>query len=62
VRRVQRFRRRAFVTFGKGNGHPANLTFGDVFSYKLAKVRGLPLLYKRKDFSHTDIRPAAPAQ
>jgi ribonuclease VapC len=53
---------RAFVTFGKGNGHPANLNFGDVFSYALAKVRGLPLLYKGKDFSHTDIRAAAPAQ
>jgi len=24
----------------------------------LAKVRGLPLLYKGDDFTHTDIRPA----
>ena len=52
----------AFVAFGKGNGHPANLNFGDVFSYALAKVRGVPLLYKGRDFSYTDIRPAAPKQ
>lgn len=52
----------AFVAFGKGSGHPAQLNFGDLFSYALAKVRGLPLLYKGDDFGHTDIRPAvAPA-
>jgi ribonuclease VapC len=45
----------AFIAFGKGSGHPANLNFGDVFSYALAKVRGLPLLYKGADFSRTDI-------
>ena len=45
----------AFVAFGKGSGHPAALNFGDVFSYALAKVRGLPLLYKGSDFAHTDI-------
>lgn len=45
----------AFVAFGKGSGHPAALNFGDVFSYALAKVRGLPLLYKGEDFSQTDI-------
>ena len=33
-----------FVAFGKGSGHPASLNFGDLFSYALAKVRGLPLL------------------
>ena len=49
----------AFVAFGKGSGHPANLNFGDVFSYALAKVRGLPLLYKGDDFSHTDVVSAA---
>jgi ribonuclease VapC len=48
----------AFVTFGKGSGHPAQLNFGDVFSYALAKVRGLPLLYKGDDFSQTDIATA----
>jgi ribonuclease VapC len=48
----------AFVTYGKGSGHPADLNFGDVFSYALAKVRGLPLLYKGDDFSQTDIASA----
>lgn len=45
----------AFVAFGKGSGHPAALNFGDVFSYALAKVRGLPLLFKGSNFSQTDI-------
>ena len=45
----------AFVAFGKGSGHPAGLNFGDVFSYALAKVRGLPLLYKGEDFAQTDV-------
>jgi ribonuclease VapC len=49
----------AFITFGKGSGHRAGLNFGDVFSYALAKVRDLPLLYKGDDFTHTDIRSAA---
>lgn len=49
----------AFVAFGKGSGHPAVLNFGDVFSYALAKVRGLPLLYKGTDFSETDIVSAS---
>jgi ribonuclease VapC len=50
----------AFVAFGKGSGHPAGLNFGDLFGYALAKVRGLPLLYKGVDFSETDIASAAP--
>jgi ribonuclease VapC len=48
----------AFLAFGKGNGHPAALNFGDLFSYALAKVRDLPLLYKGNDFTRTDLRPA----
>jgi ribonuclease VapC len=48
----------AFVAFGKGSGHAAALNFGDVFSYALAKVRGLPLLYKGDDFAQTDIESA----
>ena len=48
----------AFVAFGKGSGHAAALNFGDVFSYALAKVRGLPLLFKGDDFSETDIASA----
>ena len=48
----------AFVAFGKGSGHPAALNFRDVFSYALAKVRGLPLLYKGDDFAQTDVMSA----
>jgi ribonuclease VapC len=48
----------AFVAYGKGSGHPAGLNYGDVFSYALAKVRGLTLLYKGDDFARTDIVPA----
>ena len=48
----------AFVAFGKGSGHPASLNYGDLFSYALAKVRGLPLLFKGDDFAQTDIEPA----
>jgi ribonuclease VapC len=48
----------AFVAFGKGSGHPAALNFGDLFAYALAKVRGLPLLFKGNDFAETDIEPA----
>lgn len=48
----------AFVAFGKGSGHPAQLNFGDLFSYALAKIRQLPLLYKGEDFAQTDIASA----
>jgi ribonuclease VapC len=48
----------AFVAYGKGSGHPAGLNFGDLFGYALAKVRGLPLLFKGDDFSQTDIARA----
>jgi ribonuclease VapC len=50
----------AFVAFGKGSGHPAALNFGDLFSYALAKVRGVPLLFKGSDFAETDILTAVP--
>ncbi len=48
----------AFETYGKGMGHKAGLNFGDCFSYALAKETGLPLLYKGKDFSLTDLASA----
>jgi ribonuclease VapC len=51
----------AFVAYGKGSGHPANLSFGDLFSYALAKVHSVPLLFKGNDFSQTDIQSAAAA-
>jgi ribonuclease VapC len=47
----------AWRTYGKGN-HPAGLNIGDCCAYALAKYSGEPLLFKGKDFSQTDIRPA----
>ena len=49
----------ALTQYGKGNGHPAQLNFGDLFSYALAKVLGIPLLFKGNDFAETDIVAAA---
>jgi ribonuclease VapC len=46
--------RQAFRQYGKGR-HPAGLNFGDCFSYALARARAEPLLFKGKDFAHTDI-------
>ena len=48
----------AFKRFGKGSGHKAGLNFGDCLAYALAKERGIPLLFKGDDFSHTDITAA----
>lgn len=45
----------AYRRFGKGK-HPAQLNYGDCFSYALAKSLDLPLLFKGNDFSQTDIR------
>ncbi len=47
----------AHFAFGRGR-HPAGLSFGDCFSYALARARGLPLLFKGDDFARTDIVPA----
>jgi ribonuclease VapC len=47
----------AFLLYGEGRGHRAALNFGDLFSYALAKVRHLPLLFKGGDFAATDLRP-----
>ena len=46
--------RQAYLDFGKGN-HPARLNFGDCFYYALSKSSGLPLLFKGRDFTATDI-------
>ena len=48
----------AYRRFGKGTGHPAQLNFGDCFSYALAKRRNPPLLFKGDDFARTDIQSA----
>ena len=50
--------RQAHLAFGKGTGHPAQLNFGDCFSYALARSLNAPLLYKGADFARTDIRSA----
>ena len=47
----------AYLRFGKGV-HPARLNLADSFSYALASILDLPLLYKGGDFALTDIRPA----
>jgi len=54
-----RIARQAYRDFGKGSGHPAQLNFGDCFSYALAKTADEALLYKGTDFNHTDIAAAA---
>jgi len=46
---------KAFAAYGKGRGHPAQLNLADCLSYACAKAQGVPLLYKGKDFSHTDL-------
>ena len=43
--------------FGKGR-HPAGLNFGDCFAYAVARLAGLPLLFKGDDFAQTDIASA----
>jgi len=45
----------AFADYGKGRGHPAQLNLADCLSYACAKAQGIPLLYKGKDFSRTDM-------
>ncbi|TIW00368.1 MAG: type II toxin-antitoxin system VapC family toxin [Mesorhizobium sp.] len=45
----------AFADYGKGRGHPVQLNLADCLSYASAKSRGMSLLYKGNDFSHTDL-------
>ncbi len=49
--------RQAYRDFGKGR-HKAGLNFGDCFAYALAKERDEPLLFKGRDFLHTDVEAA----
>jgi ribonuclease VapC len=49
--------REAYAAYGKGQ-KSAGLNYGDCFSYALAKASGLPLLFKGRDFSRTDIQAA----
>ena len=50
----------AFRKYGKGQSNPAQLNIVDCVVYALARARNLPLLFKGRDFSHTDIRSAVP--
>jgi ribonuclease VapC len=50
----------AYAAYGKGQKSKAGLNYGDCFSYALAKATGLPLLFKGRDFSETDILAALP--
>ncbi len=51
----------AAIRYGRGSKHPAQLNFGDCFSYAVAKYLGAPLLYKGDDFTHTDIESVLPS-
>ncbi len=46
---------KAFADYGRGRGHQARLNLADCLSYACAKAQGVPLLYKGKDFSHSDL-------
>ena len=47
-----------FEIYGKGSGHPAQLNFGDTFSYALATIKNVRLLFKGDDFAQTDLQSA----
>ena len=49
--------RQAYRDFGKGR-HKAGLNLGDCFAYALAKALDEPLLFKGRNFTHTDIERA----
>lgn len=51
-----RLARAAYLRYGKGQGHKAQLNFGDVMSYALAKERKEPLAFVGNDFQHTDLK------
>lgn len=48
----------AYARYGKGRGHPAQLNFGDCLSYACAKRHNVPILFKGRDFVHTDLKLA----
>jgi len=54
---LARIARQAHQDFGRGR-HRAALNFGDCLAYALARALDQPLLYKGRDFSHTDIEAA----
>ena len=54
--------REAYRDFGKSSGHPAKLNFGDCFAYALARATGEPLLFKGRDFTHTEVVAILPTE
>lgn len=46
----------AAARYGRAVGHPADLNFGDCFSYALAEGREDTLLFIGNDFAQTDVR------
>lgn len=50
-----RLAQKAFIKFGKGQGHPAQLNYGDCMAYAAAKDAGMALMFKGDDFSKTDV-------
>ena len=49
----------AFALYGKGQGHPAQLNFADCLSYACAGRDRSPILFKGRDFAHTDLELAS---
>lgn len=45
----------AFAIYGKGRGQPAQLNFADCLSYACAASSSVPILFKVRDFSRTDL-------
>lgn len=45
----------AFDAYGKGRGHPAQLNFADCLSYACAAHGRVAILFKGRDFVHTDL-------
>lgn len=52
------YARYGFIHYGKGRNKAADLNYGDLFSYALAKSRGIPLYFEGNDFPNTDITGA----
>jgi ribonuclease VapC len=48
----------AYRRFGRGCGHPAQLSLTDCAAYALARSLDVPLLYTGQDFALTDVEPA----
>jgi ribonuclease VapC len=53
--RQGRLAQAAYLQYGKGQGHVAQLNFGDVMSYALAKDRKERLAFVGDDFQNTDL-------